>query len=98
MPALQAAYEEHQDEGLVILALDFEERPEIVRDFFYEEMELTFTPLLDREGTVAERYNVFNFPSTFFLNAEGIITAVHRGMMTESQIDGYLADTISDQG
>ncbi|MCP5097756.1 MAG: TlpA family protein disulfide reductase [Chloroflexi bacterium] len=94
MPELQATFEHYQEDGLVILALDQDESPDIVRDFFHDEMGLTFTPLLDDGGNVANLYGVFNFPSTFFINPEGVVTAVHRGPLLQSQIDGYLAETI----
>lgn len=93
MPELQATYEAYQDDGLIILALDQEEPADVVGKFFHDEMGLTFTPLLDTEGQVAQIYGAVNFPSTFFVNADGIITALHRGPMVESQIQGYLAET-----
>ena len=98
MPELQAAYERYQDAGLVILALDNDESPDAVQSFFSDEMNLTFTPLLDDGADVAALYSVFNFPSTYFVNADGIITAVHHGPMLESQIDGYMADTLVTEG
>lgn len=95
MPELQAAYEEYQVEGLVILALNNQESARAVDEFFRQEMGLTFTPVLDSEGAVADLYGVGRtFPSTFFINPEGEITAIHRGAMVKSQIDGYLAQTI----
>lgn len=98
MPELQAAFEKYRDDGLVILALDQDEPEDTVRSFFYDEMGLTFTPLLDVGGDVAERYRVFNFPSTFFIDPDGVITAIHRGPMAQSQIEGYLADTLPAAG
>jgi len=98
MPELQAAFERYQDDGLVILALDNDESPDAVRDFFYDEMDLTFTPLLDDGAEVSDLYSVFNFPSTYFINAAGEITAIHLGPMAESQIDGYMADTLPTEG
>jgi len=94
MPELQAAFEKYQDDDLLILAVDQDEPADVVRAFFYDEMGLTFTPLLDDGGLVSDQYGVFNFPSTYFVNAEGVVTAVHRGPMVQSQLDGYLADTI----
>lgn len=94
MPELQATYEKYKDDGLVILALDQDESAEIVRSFFRDELGLTFTPLLDEDQTVAQQYGVFNFPSSFFINADGVITAIHRGPALQSQLDGYLADMI----
>jgi peroxiredoxin len=94
MPELQAAYETYRDEDLVILALNQDEAPEAVRSFFYDQFGLTFTPLLDIDQEIAGEYGVFNYPSTFFINGEGVVTAVHRGPVLQSQIDDYLADTI----
>ena len=93
MPELQATFERYQADGLIILAIDQQESPDVVRAFFHDEMELTFTPLLDPEGQVAQLYGVSNFPTTFFVNSAGLITALHRGPMVKSQIDGYLAAT-----
>lgn len=94
MPELQAAFEQHQEDGLVILAIDFDEPAEVVRAFFYDEMGLTFTPLLDVDGVVAASYGVFNFPTTFFIDPEGIVQSVHRGPMVRQQIDDHLSKII----
>lgn len=94
MPALQAAYDRHQEDGLVILAIDFDESPTAVRDFFYQEFGLTFTPLLDKDGVVAGQYGVFNFPTSFFIGPDGVVAGVHRGPMSEAQIEAQLAQII----
>jgi peroxiredoxin len=94
MPDLQAAYDRHQADGLVILAINREETAVTVRDFFYDELDLTFTPLLDEAGDVARLYGVANYPTSVFVDGAGLVTAVHLGLMTEAQIEGYLAETI----
>ena len=94
MPELEAAFQARQADGLVMLALTQHESTADVADFF-NELGLTFTAVLDDEGTVSELYGVANIlPTTFFINAQGEVTAIHRGPMVQSQIDGYLADTI----
>ena len=95
MPELEAAYQAHQENGLVILALNQQESAEDVANFF-EELGLNFTAVLDTEGTVSQLYGVANvLPTTFFINENGEVTVIHRGPMVQSQIDGYLADTLS---
>jgi len=92
MPVFQAAYERYQDDGLVILALDQAEPPDVARAFFYDEMGLTFTPLLDEESQVASAYSSYGvLPSTFFIDSEGTVAAIHRGPLTEGQVANYLA-------
>lgn len=97
MPDLQAAYKRHQADGLVILAINREETAVTVRSFFYDELDLTFTPLLDEAGDVARLYGVANYPTSVFVNGEGVVTAVHLGLMTEEQIEGYLVNTIPSE-
>jgi peroxiredoxin len=98
MPELQAAYEANQELELAILAINFEESAKAVDEFFYSEMGLTFTPLLDSEGTVARLYGADRvLPTSFFINGDGVITAVHRGPMTRSQIEGYLAEAVNSE-
>lgn len=94
MPELQEAYTEHAGDGLVILAVNQMEEPPAVRTFFRDEMGLTFTPVMDVDGTVADQYGAIGLPSTFFIDADGVVTAVHRGVLTRIQIDAYLADIL----
>jgi thiol-disulfide isomerase/thioredoxin len=96
MPELQAAYEKHQADGLVILAIDYDELPNQVRSFFYDELGLTFTPLLDKGGQVTEQFGVFNFPSTYFIEPGGKVAAIHRGPMVAEQVEEYLAQIFPD--
>lgn len=96
MPELERAYREHQDEGLVILAVNREESEDQVRTFFDERLDLSFTALLDEGARVNGSYRVFNLPTTYFLDGEGTIQAVHRGLLTEALLDGYLAQILDE--
>jgi thiol-disulfide isomerase/thioredoxin len=93
MPELQSAYEAYQDQDLAILAVNAQEEEQQVREFF-DELGLTFTPLLDSDGAVGRAYGAFGLPSTYFVNGSGEITAVHRGILSEEQIEAYLAQTL----
>ena len=94
MPHLQNAYETYQDQGLAILAVNQQEQEGQVRSFF-DELGFTFTPLLDSEGSVGAAYGAFGLPSTYFIDETRKVTAVHRGILSEGQIDDYLAQTLS---
>lgn len=100
MPELQAAYEAYQDDGLVILALNRDEEVATVHRFYDEELnvDVTFPTLLDKRAEVANRYRIFNMPTTYFIDGTGTITAVHRGPLTQGQIDDYLAQMLSTEG
>lgn len=97
MPELQEAYEKYKGDGLVILALDQDEPVDVARSFFYDEMDLTFTPLQDEGSAISTTYGSFGvLPSTFFINSDGVVQAIHRGPVTLGQVEGYLADMLVD--
>jgi cytochrome c biogenesis protein CcmG/thiol:disulfide interchange protein DsbE len=99
MPELQAAYEEYQEDGLAILALDQDEPADVASAYFYDEMGLTFTPLLDENSDVSTHYGSYGvLPSTYFIDYSGAVSAIHRGPLTKGQIEGYLGDLISANG
>ena len=94
MPEIQAVWQEYQDDGLVVLALDQDENAEDVRAFF-DELGLTFTPALDEGSRTASNYGLpGTLPASVFINPDGEITAIHRGIMTRGQLDTFLADTL----
>ncbi len=90
MPAIQDRYERYSPD-LVVLAVNVAELPETVADFI-EELQLTFDPLLDPNYEIETLYRIVGYPSSFFVDKDGVIQAVHIGFMTEGQLDGYLID------
>ncbi len=94
MPDLQQASLDYADDNLVVLAVNQDEPAHAVRSFFYDQLGLTFTPLLDEGARVSDSYATNSLPTTYFVNASGTITAIHRGILAREQIDGYLAETI----
>lgn len=94
MPILQHVFDVHKENGLVILAVNEAESPETVNDFFYDEMNFSYIPILDEETEVGKAYGAVGLPSTFFINESGEVTAVHRGVLTENQITNYLQDIL----
>ena len=95
MPALQAAYNEHQADGLVVLAVAVDDSADDVRRFF-DRHGLTFHPLLD-DGTTARQYQVFGLPTSFFIDADGQISVTHVGMLTAQSIESYLSSMADDE-
>jgi peroxiredoxin len=89
MPGIQNMFEQHQ-EDLVVLAIDNDEPENVVRDF-QEEFDLTFNILLDPAARVQLQYQIRSYPTSLFVDQNGIIQIVHIGLMTESQLEGYLA-------
>lgn len=90
MPHIQDRFERYAGEGFLVLAVDFDEPADIVADF-RDELGLTFDILLDPGAEVQKLYRNRNYPSTFFVDADGVIQVQHIGLMTEGQLDENLA-------
>jgi len=75
MPDLQEA---HNEDGVVVLAVNWQESETVVQAFL-EEFELTFPTVLDRQGTVRQHYGVVGLPATFFIDPEGVLRARNFG-------------------
>ncbi len=78
MPHLQAVYEEHSVKGLVLLAIDWGEPLSVVSQF-KQDNNLTFTMLLDSDKAVSLKYDVIGYPTTYFIDKDGIIRAKKLG-------------------
>lgn len=89
MPAIQERYERFLPE-LAVLAVNFDEPVDDVQSFV-DELSLTFDVLLDPGAKIQDLYRVRGYPTTFLVDKEGIIQVHHIGLMTEEQLDGYLA-------
>ncbi len=88
MPALEARFETYQSQ-MSFLAVNFDE-PERDVQSFTQELNLTFPILLDPGAKVQDLYRVRGYPTTFLVDAQGIIQGMHIGVMSEKQLDGYL--------
>jgi peroxiredoxin len=90
MPGIQSRYETHYP-NLVVLAIDVGEDKEVV-EAYSQYVNLPFNPLVDTNTDVARLYQIRGNPTSFFIDAEGIIKVMHIGMMTEEALDRNLAE------
>lgn len=91
MPAIQRRYETFAAQGLVVLAIDFDE-PITDVGAFARAYNLTFPVLLDPAGKTNTLYRTIGYPTTFFVNRAGVISRQQVGAMSEDQLDDYLAE------
>jgi cytochrome c biogenesis protein CcmG, thiol:disulfide interchange protein DsbE len=86
MPALERIYQEYQDEGLTILAVNATSQDQIDKvNAFVKEYRLTFPILLDNNGEIIKAYQISAFPTSFFISADGVIQdVVVGGPMSEA--------------
>jgi peroxiredoxin len=78
MPYLQQVYDDWQEKGLVLLAINIGEDYSKVENFV-QSRGLYFPVLLDSKGLIASQYGVGNIPASFFIDSQGIVQHVQVG-------------------
>jgi peroxiredoxin len=90
MPHIQAIFDTWSRDDLEILAVNNGEREAFVQSFI-DSNGLTFPVLLDPNRAVGTVYQVSAIPTTFFIDADGIIKRIKSGSFTsQSEIGNIL--------
>ena len=93
MPALQRALETYQEDGLVVLAVNFEEEANLVRPFV-EEFDLTIEILLDTHAEVSQTYLITGLPHTVFVDRQGTIRHIQVGEVRPEMLEEFLGQIL----
>ncbi|HEY5586119.1 MAG TPA: TlpA disulfide reductase family protein [Ruminiclostridium sp.] len=73
MPDLNELNKElEKDNEAVIITVDSQESPEIVKDYISSN-NLNLKVLLDQDGSVTQTYGITGFPTTFIINRDGTL-------------------------
>jgi len=70
MPSMEKLHRELKEHGLELVAVNLREGQREVRRFV-DELSLTFTILLDKDGRVFEEYGAWSLPLSYFINRRG---------------------------
>ncbi len=88
MPLLEK-YSRKYSGALTVVGVNSQEQPGIVRDFVTE-FGITFPIALDYSGDLTRSYLINGFPTTFFVDKDGILRNLHIGILREDLLIGYL--------
>lgn len=91
-PELVKLHDRNVDRGLVVLGVDLQESPDIVRNFL-NEFGANYPVVIDTKGDVASQYRLLGLPTTYFIDGEGVIRAQHVGLLTEDILTKKLGET-----
>ena len=97
MPDLEAAYQQHKTE-LVVLGVDLQEGVADIRKFLAEELSVTYPILLDDEGKVAAAYNKFTQPTSLLLDKAGIVRGRKNGAYTPEELQQRVQELLASSG
>jgi len=96
MPYIQEIYEgwSGKPPSLVVLAINVGESASTARNFM-QSYHLSFPVLLDIERNVTQNYRIMGYPTTFFIDENGIIQGKKVGAFrSRVEIESYLSDIV----
>lgn len=91
-PELVNLYDANKDRGLVVLGVDLQESPGQVQQFA-EEFGAKFPIVIDLDAEVAGQYRLLGLPTTWFIDAQGILRAQQVGVLSKRIIAEKLNET-----
>lgn len=93
MPAMEVVWKEFKGQGVVILGVNVREDKDTAASFAAG-LGITFPILLDSSGFALALYRVSAFPTSFFIDKEGVIRFVVVGSMNESTMRNRIKATM----
>lgn len=99
MPAIQQVYEDYRESGLVVLAINTTYQDTVgAASAFRQEFGLSVTILLDQEGAVSRQYQLRALPTTFFIDAQGLVReVVIGGPMSATTLATSVTDLFAEE-
>ena len=85
MTIIQETLDKITGETVAILCIHVEGRTSAIQNYALS-AKLTVPILLDLDGTVAERYGVTGFPTTFFLDGNGVVRLIDAKFTTAEEL------------
>ena len=77
-PALEELHKKYAEKGLVIVAVNVDEKEDAMKDFL-KSNPVTFTIVRDATKKLVSTVNIASMPSSFVIGVDGKVSAVHKG-------------------
>lgn len=95
LPAMEVALRDHQADGLAILAVNNGERIQAAQRFL-DKLDVKLTAFAyDPAAAIVQRYSVLGLPTSFFVDANGVITGVYASALSPKLIEDAVQDAIA---
>ena len=94
MPDLEAVYQAHRDE-MVVVGVNLQEDRETILEFL-KEIPVSYPLLLDRQGEVARLYELRTQPVTYFIAPDGRILSRKFGAFTRKELERRVNEFLAE--
>ena len=86
MPNIQKMHDAYASEGLIVLGVNVGDSQSDAEGYA-RRLKITFPILLDSDEKINDAYLVTGYPTSFFVDREGIIKSVYIGEMTKVEME-----------
>ncbi len=93
MKAIERVYQRHQAKGLTILAVNAGQDANTVNAFM-QKIGVSYPALLDEQSAIARSYGVVGLPTTFFVDARGIVRGKIVGEADEASFERHALELL----
>ncbi|MBU8878771.1 TlpA family protein disulfide reductase [Bacillus sp. FJAT-29790] len=89
MPYMEKQYKKYKKDGFEILAVNVTqtEKKRSDVDKFIKDFQLTFTIPLDEKGTASADYEIIGYPTSYFIDSDGVIRSKVIGPLDEEFLE-----------
>jgi len=95
MPTLETYYQDHVEDGFIIIAIESGESLEEVSDFV-EDFSISFPVWIDRDGIALDAFGNWNLPSSYVVDRTGMIRLTWTGEISMAMLDKYITPLIKE--
>jgi cytochrome c biogenesis protein CcmG/thiol:disulfide interchange protein DsbE len=93
MQAIESVYLRHKDKGLEVLAINAGQDKATI-EAFIKKVGFTYPSLLDEKSNIARSYGVVGLPTTYFVDAKGVIRAKIIGEADEATFERQVLEML----
>ena len=93
MKAIESVYQRHKDKGLDVLAINAGQDKASI-EAFIKKVGFTYPALMDEKSNIARSYGVVGLPTTYFVDAKGVIRAKIIGEADEATFERQVLDML----
>jgi cytochrome c biogenesis protein CcmG/thiol:disulfide interchange protein DsbE len=95
MPTLEEYFEDHKDQGFILIAIEAGESEDEVNEFA-DKNNLTFQVWLDPRSLALDIFQNWSLPSSYIIDREGIVRLAWTGAISRAMLDRYITPMLEE--
>ncbi|MBT3336799.1 MAG: TlpA family protein disulfide reductase [Anaerolineae bacterium] len=97
LPVLQQYYEDHADEGFVIVGIDYGE-PAATVEAFLKTNKLTYPVWIDEDSESGLAFSSYSLPASFVIDRNGVVRLAWTGAISQAMLEKHVTPVIQGDG